>query len=116
LRRFLIKISIEEFWDERVLTSSSASLTARSEEIAGAISMTSGFEAAPSRAACHSETSFPDALSSLRIPTFWADVYAAKNLDSASLVASFPFGLARISMESGFAAFSICPRIFAAEK
>ncbi len=39
-------------------------------------------------------------------------MYAAKNLESASL-ASFAFGLAIISIVTPFAAFSICPKTLA---
>ena len=101
--------------ERNTLTISSSSLIASNDETNGVMSTSSGFEAAPSRRACHSETSFPEVVSFINTPIFWDDVYAARNLGRASLV-SFPFGRAMISIVTGLAAFSICPKTFAAKQ
>src|SRR6266542_3121415 len=51
-------------------TISSSSLIASNDETDGVMSTSSGFEAAPSRRACHSETSFPEVVSFINMPTF----------------------------------------------
>lgn len=80
-------------------TISSSSLIPISAEIAGAISTSWGFEDDSFTTVCHSDTSFPEGVSLIRDPTRRADAYWARNLGRASFEVSFPFGLARISME-----------------